>query len=119
MGELTQTYYLYAAILALKLLALAPLASMVCNPDKIQRANLSDLKHLTPFWLVAALYTTTSPDTATAVNLMRAFVVARFVAAAGYVTKLPKVAIEAAFFISFAITSYMGACVIYTYKAAL
>ncbi|XP_028160167.1 microsomal glutathione S-transferase 1-like [Ostrinia furnacalis] len=117
--DLMQSYFLYSAILALKLLALAPLASLVCNPEKIQRANLSDLKNLTPFWLVAALYMTTSPDHVTAIILLRVFVLARFVAALGYVKRLPKMAVEMAFFVSFAITSYMGGCVVYTYRAAL
>lgn len=117
--DLMKSYFLYSAILALKLLALAPLASIVCNPEKVQRANLSDLKNLTPFWLVAALYMTTSPDEVTALVLLRTFVIARFVAAVGYVKRLPKMAIELAFFVSFAITSYMGGCVVYTYRTAL
>lgn len=116
---LMQSYFLYSAILALKLLALKPLASIVCNPEKVQRANISDLKNLTPFWLVAALYMTTSPDEATALSLLRAFVAARFVAALGYVKKLPRMAVEGAFFVSFAITSFMGGWVVYTYRAAL
>lgn len=117
--NLMQSYYLYAAILAVKLLALMPMANVVCHPEKIQRANLSDLKHLTPFWLVAALYMTTQPDKDLALNLMRAFVLARFVAAAGYVTKIPKQLIEGAFFVSFAINTYMCAFVILTYKNAM
>lgn len=118
-GGLMQSYYLYAAVLALKLLAFVPLASIMCNPDKVQRANLSDLKHLTPFWLVAALYVTTSPDYTTAVNLMRAFVAARMVVAAGYITKIPKMAVEASFFMSFAITTFMAGWVINEYKSSL
>ncbi|KAL0830740.1 hypothetical protein ABMA28_002868 [Loxostege sticticalis] len=117
--DLMQSYFLYSAILALKLLALAPLASIVCNPEKVQRANISDLKNLTPFWLVAALYMTTSPDRLLAVGLLRVFVLARFVAALGYVKKLPRMAVELAFFVSFAITSYMGGKVVYTYRDAL
>lgn len=118
-ANLMHSYYLYAAILAIKLLALAPMANVVCNPEKIQRANLSDLKHLTPFWLVAALYMTTQPDKDLAVNLLRGFVLARFVAAIGYVVKIPKHLVEGAFFVSFAITTYMCAFVIYAYKNAI
>ncbi|XP_030021900.2 microsomal glutathione S-transferase 1-like, partial [Manduca sexta] len=105
---LMQSYYLYSAILALKLLALAPLAQIVCNPEKVQRANISDLKNLTPFWLVAGLYMTTSPDEQTAITLLRLFVAARFVAAVGYVQSMPRMAVEMAFFVSFAVTSFMG-----------
>lgn len=114
-----QSYYLYSALLALKLLALAPLAAIVCNQDKVMRANISDLKHLTPFWIVAALYMTTLPDQATTLALLRLFVGARFVAALGYITRLPKFITEAAFFMSFAVTSYMAGCVVYTYRNAL
>ncbi|CAH0586847.1 unnamed protein product [Chrysodeixis includens] len=116
---LMQSYFLYSALLALKLLALAPLASVVCNPEKAQRANISDLKNLTPFWLVAALYMTTSPDETTAIALLRVYVVARFIAVAGYFQKLPKTLTEVAFFVSFGITSFMGSWVVYTYKTAL
>ncbi|KAJ0183435.1 hypothetical protein K1T71_001411 [Dendrolimus kikuchii] len=115
-SSLMQSYYLYAAVLALKLLALAPLAAFMCNGDKVQRANLSDLKNLTPFWLVAALYMTTSPDEKTALALLRTFVAARFVSAVSYVTKIPKCAIELAFFVSFAITCFMGGSVVYHYR---
>lgn len=118
-ANLMHSYYLYAAILAIKLLALAPMANVVCNPEKIQRANLSDLKHLTPFWLVAALYVTTQPDKELALNLLRGFVVARIIAAIGYVVKIPKQLVECAFFVSFAITTYMSAFVIYAYKNAI
>ncbi|KAJ0183436.1 hypothetical protein K1T71_001412 [Dendrolimus kikuchii] len=118
-SALMQSYFLYSAILALKLLALAPIASIVCNPEKVQRANISDLKNLTPFWLVAALYMTTSPDEKTALTLLRAYVVARFIAAAGYIIKLPHKTTEFAFFVSFAITCFMGAWVVITYRTAI
>lgn len=117
--NLTNSYCFYSSILALKLLALAPLAAVVCNPEKVQRANLSDLKNLTPFWLVAALYVTTQPDPNAALTLIRVFVAARFVAAVGYVRRLPKLLVELAFFVSFAITCYMGGYVVYTYRQAL
>ncbi|VVD00099.1 unnamed protein product [Leptidea sinapis] len=116
---LLQSYFLYSAILALKLLLLAPLTSLLCRPEKVQRANISDLKNLTPFWLVAALYTTTSPDTQTAVNLFRLFVIARLVTVLGYIIKLPKVCIEAAFTVSITVTSYMAGYVVYAYRKAL
>ncbi|CAG4929519.1 unnamed protein product [Colias eurytheme] len=118
-SDLMQSYFFYSAILALKLLALAPLASIVCHPEKVQRANISDLKNLTPFWLVAGLYMTTSPDENTAIMLLRAFVIARLIAALGYVTRLPRMLVEAAFFVSFTITSYMGGCVVYEYRSAI
>ncbi|PZC75652.1 hypothetical protein B5X24_HaOG205895 [Helicoverpa armigera] len=116
---LMQSYFLYSALLALKLLALIPLASIVCNPEKVKRANISDLKNLTPFWLVAALYMTTSPDPIAARSLLRLYVFARMIAAVGYLHTLPRLAKEMAFFVSFAITSFMGANVVYTYRSAL
>ncbi|CAH0399887.1 unnamed protein product [Chilo suppressalis] len=112
--DLMQSYFVYSAILAIKLLALAPLAAVMCNPEKVQRANVSDLKNLTPFWLVAAFYITTSPERNTALTLLRCFVLARFVAALGYVKRLPKMATELAFFVSFSITAYMSGYVVFT-----
>lgn len=114
--NMLQSYFLYSALLALKLLALKPLAAIACNPDKLQRANLSDLKNLTPFWIVAALYTTTTPNVDTALALFRLYFVARCIAAIGYVRRIPRLAVEGAFFVSFAITSFMAAWVVYTYR---
>lgn len=119
MTTLMHSYFLYSAILALKLLALPPLAAIACRPQNVQRANISDLKNLTPFWLVAGLYITTSPDEHTALTLLRAYVAARLVVALGYIVKLPKPLIEAAFFLSISITSFMGGWVVYTYRAAI
>ncbi|CAG9562631.1 unnamed protein product [Danaus chrysippus] len=116
---LMQSYFLYSALLALKLLAFIPLSSLVCRPDKMQRANISDLKNLTPFWLVAALYVTTSPDEETALMLFRTYVLSRLVTALGYIVKLPKVLVEGAFFLSFSITAFMGGWVVYTYRSAI
>lgn len=116
---LMQSYFLYSALLALKLLAFIPLSALVCRPDKMQRANISDLKNLTPFWIVAALYVTTSPDEETALLLLRTYVLSRLVTALGYIVKLPKVLVEGAFFLSFSITTFMGGWVVYTYRSAI
>ncbi|XP_069358108.1 microsomal glutathione S-transferase 1-like [Maniola hyperantus] len=117
--DLMQSYYLYSAALALKLLAFVPLATLVCDPDKIQRATITGLKNLTPFWLVAALYVTTSPDHGTALSLFRGYALARLVIAFGYLYNLPKCVKELAFYVSFGITSFMGGWVVYTYRNAL
>ncbi|XP_053604370.1 microsomal glutathione S-transferase 1-like [Plodia interpunctella] len=117
--SLIHSYFLYSAILALKLLILLPLSNIVCNPMKLQRANISNLKNLTPFWLVAGLYVTTHPDKTTALMLIRVYVLARFVSALSYVSKLPRIATESAFFVSFAITCFMGFTVVYTYRQAI
>lgn len=118
-SSLMQSYFLYSAILALKQLVLAPLAAVVYRSEKVQRAYISDLKNLTPFWLVSALYMTTGPNEVTAVYLLRIYVVTRFVIAFGYLQKLPSIVTETAFCISFMITYFMGGCVVYTYRKAL
>ncbi|CAB3246854.1 unnamed protein product [Arctia plantaginis] len=118
-SSLMQSYFLYSAILALKQLVLAPMAAVVYHPEKVQRAYISDLKNLTPFWLVSALYMTTGPDQATAVYLLRIYVITRFVIALGYLQKLPSIVTEAAFCVSFMITCFMGGWVVYTYRKAL
>ncbi|XP_049872902.1 uncharacterized protein LOC126371631 [Pectinophora gossypiella] len=117
--NLYHTYYFYAALLAVKLLSLLPLGHCMCSVEKFQKANMSDLKHLTPFWLLAGLFVTTSPDPNLAINLMRAFAVARFVSALGYICDIPKCATEGAFFVSFTITSFMGAAVVWKYSNAI
>ncbi|XP_045769123.1 microsomal glutathione S-transferase 1-like [Maniola jurtina] len=113
--DLMQSYYLYSAALALKLLAFIPLAALAWDPEKIHR----DLKTLTTFWVVAALYVTTSPDHSTALNLFRGYALARLVVALGYLYTLPKCMKEVAFYVSFGITSFMGGWVVYTYRNAL
>ncbi|KAJ8723202.1 hypothetical protein PYW08_003114 [Mythimna loreyi] len=114
-----QTYFLYSALLALKLLAFVPLACLMKQPESVLRANISDLKHLTPFWLVSALYMTTSPNIDVARVLLRIYVLARIVSAMGYLLKLPRCSTEIAFLVSFAITCYMSSSVVYTYRNAL
>ncbi|CAH2230838.1 jg15289 [Pararge aegeria aegeria] len=118
-SRLLQSYYLYSAILALKLLAFVPLAALVCNPEKVQRANISDLKNLTPFWLVGALYITTQPAENTALNLFRAYLLARLVTAMGYIFTLPRFLKEVAFYVSFGINCFMSGWVVYTYRNAI
>lgn len=116
-NSLMQTYMVYSAVLALKLLFLNPVSHMVCDHNKIRRAHLSDLKNLTPFWVVSALYVTTDPDPTTAVNLFRVYLAARLVAVIGYVFRpTPKLVKELAFFLSFTITGFMAVWVIYKYR---
>lgn len=118
-SPLMQSYFLYSALLALKLLALVPIASVAKCPDTVRRANLSDLKHLTPFWLVAALYMTTSPDLFLATSLLRVYLAARLISAISYMVELPKCVQENAFIASFVITCYMGSSVVLYYRSAL
>lgn len=118
-SELMDTYFFYSAVLALKLLFYIPLFSIVCNGEKIQSAYINDLKYLPSFWVVAALYVTTSPDATTAKTLLRMFGAARSVAAIGLVYRLPKPSKQLAFFMSFAKPCFMGLSVMYVYRSAL
>lgn len=120
-NELMSSYNLYSAILALKLLGLAALSTVqpFCTPDKAIRASVSDLKHLTPFWVIAAVYLATNPDPVTALTLLRMFVVARILIAMGYVLQLPKKITDCASCVSFLVTGYMGGAVVYFYRNSL
>ncbi|XP_028160168.1 microsomal glutathione S-transferase 1-like [Ostrinia furnacalis] len=126
-NPLTQTYMVHAALLAIKLLALSPLAAMTWvnkgifdNPDIVRRAYLSELKNLAPFWIVGALYVTTNPPTSLGVTLFRLYSIARLVVILGYATKpLPVFFTDLALIGSYFITCYMSVWVVYFYRKAL
>ncbi|KAG6440728.1 hypothetical protein O3G_MSEX001449 [Manduca sexta] len=126
-SPLTQTYMVHAALLAIKLLALSPMAAMTWvrkgvfpNPDIVRRAYLSELKNLAPFWIVGALYVTTNPQIEVGVSLFRIYTVARLVVVFGYATKpLPAAITDIALLISFFITFYMSLWVVYCYRKAI
>ncbi|XP_063381893.1 uncharacterized protein LOC134668342 [Cydia fagiglandana] len=115
---LLQSYYLYSALLALMVLGMPFIASVLSCPGVQGRVCVSDLKQLTPFWLIAAFYTTTSPDVTTAVCLFRMFVATKFMNLLGMATPTPRCVEEAAFAMSVAITTYMGVMVVYAYRDA-
>ncbi|CAH2230836.1 jg15288 [Pararge aegeria aegeria] len=109
---LTQTYIVHAALLAVKLLALSPMAAVTWvnkgifpNVDIVRRAYLSELKNLAPFWIVGALYLTTTPPIHVGISLFRTYTVARIIMIFGYATRPVPAAIS-----DFAlVTSYITA----------
>ncbi|CAH0586846.1 unnamed protein product [Chrysodeixis includens] len=124
---LMQTYMVHSALLVIKLLALSPLAAMTwvrkgvfSNPDIVRRAYLSELKNLAPFWLVGALYVTTSPEEHIGISLFRMYTTARMVVILGYATKpAPPVFTDFALILSYVITCYMSLYVVYYYREAI
>ncbi|XP_045449975.1 microsomal glutathione S-transferase 1-like [Melitaea cinxia] len=124
---LTQTYMVHAALLAVKLLALSPLAALTwvnkgifLNADIVRRAYLTELKNLAPFWTVGALYLTTSPPLNLGVSLFRIYTISRTVVIFGYATKpIPAAISDFALVTSYLITFYMAVCVIYYYRKAI
>ncbi|CAK1555228.1 unnamed protein product [Leptosia nina] len=124
---LTQTYMVHAALLAVKLLALSPLAAFTWvnkgifpNTDIVRRAYLSELKNLAPFWIVGALYLTTGPQVALGTTLFRVYTIARACVILGYATRpLPALISDLALITSYFINFYMSLCVIYKYKDRL
>ncbi|CAF4850834.1 unnamed protein product [Pieris macdunnoughi] len=124
---LTQTYMAHAALLAVKLLALSPIAAFTWvnkglfpNTDIIRRAYLSELKNLAPFWIVGALYVTTGPSVPLGKTLIRAYTISRVCVVLGYATKpIPALISDLALITSYFINSYMSVCVIYKYKDCL
>lgn len=124
---LTQTYMAHSALLAVKLLALSPLAAMTWvskgwfpDVDTVRRAYLSELKNLAPFWIVGALYVTTRPTTDIGISLFRMFTASRMILILGYATEpLSPVLIDFALILSYAISCYMSMHVVYHYRAAI
>lgn len=124
---LTQTYIVHAALLAVKLLSLSPLAAVTwvkkgifANTDIVRRAYLSELKNLAPFWIVGALYVTTSPCASLGVALFRSYTLARMTVLLGYISKpVPAVFADLALIISYSINCYMAVCVVYCYNNAI
>nr|WAS27878.1 glutathione S-transferase [Mythimna separata] len=144
-NPLVQSYIVYTAILALKLLALSPMTGMTrvargvfANPEdaksmkggkvkyddpvieRIRRAHLNDLENIPAFWVLAALYVTTNPAVAWATLLFRVFTVCRIIHTIVYaVVPLPQPARGIAFGIPLLINFYMGAQVVLYYITAL
>lgn len=126
-SQISETYMVHSALLAIKLLALSPLAAMTwvrkglfSHPDDVRRAYLYELKNLAPYWIVAGFYVTTNPKVENAVSLFRMYTAARMIVILGYATHpLPAVFTDFALVLSYIITLYMSLCVIYCYRSAL
>ncbi|KAF9795111.1 hypothetical protein SFRURICE_004483 [Spodoptera frugiperda] len=129
-----QSYILYSAILALKLLVLSPMTGVTrvirgvfANPEdaktikggkvkfddpvveRIRRAHLNDLENIPAFWVLGALYVTTGPVAAWATLLFRAYTLGRILHTIVYaVVPLPQPARAIAFVVPAFISFYMG-----------
>ncbi|XP_060801581.1 uncharacterized protein LOC132902021 [Amyelois transitella] len=124
---LARTYMVHAALLAIKLLALSPMAAMTwvrkgifANPDIVRRAYFTELKNLAPYWIVGALYITTNPPINLGISLFRLYTVLRMIVILGYVTRpAPAVLADFALVTSYMINCYMSIWVVYYYRRAL
>lgn len=139
-----QSYLLYSGILALKVLCVSVLTSRIryikkvfANPEdakatkgkvklddpdveRVRRAHLNDLENIPPFWILGALYLTTSPEAAWATLLFRIFTAGRVLHTIVYAVKpLPQPARGIAFGIPYLINIYMGVKVVMHYISAL
>ncbi|MBH0219546.1 hypothetical protein GH793_15245 [Listeria monocytogenes] len=139
-----QSYLLYSAILALKVLAVAFLTgkarankNVYANPEdararkgvvkyddpdveRVRRAHLNDLENIPVFWVLGALYLTTAPSAWLATTLFRVYTAGRVMHTLVYAVKpLPQPARGIAFGIPLMITFYMGVKVILHYSSAL
>ena len=77
------------------------------------RAHLNDLENILPFFVCGLLYVMTGPSAFLAINLFRAFAVARIVHTLVYaVVVVPQPSRALAFFVGQAVTMYMGIQVI-------
>lgn len=139
-----QSYIVYAAILALKLLLFSMLTGLkrsekevyanpedaallggrisLSDPDieRLRRAHLNDLENIPAFWILGALYLTTNPAAAWATLLFRAYTLGRLLHTFVYAIKpLPQPSRAIAYFIPYLIMWYMGYQVIVYYLSAL
>ncbi|CAH2099875.1 unnamed protein product [Euphydryas editha] len=138
-----QSYILYSAILALKLLSVSTLTTLVriskgvfANPEdaklggkvklddpaveRTRRAHRNDLENIPAFWILGALYVTTGPAAAWATLLFRVYTVSRIIHTIVYaVIPFPQPARGIAYGIPYLIKWYMGVQVILYYITAL
>lgn len=139
-----QSYILYSAILALKLLSVSTLTSLVrmsrgvfANPEdaktlkgkvkfddpaveRTRRAHLNDLENIPAFWILGALYVTTGPAAAWATLLFRIYTVSRIIHTVVYaIIPFPQPTRAIAYAIPYSIKWYMGVQVILYYITAL
>lgn len=139
-----QSYIVYSGILALKVLGVTFLTSkarytkkVFANPEdakavqgkvklddpdveRVRRAHLNDLENIPAFWLLGALFLTTSPEVAWATLLFRIYTAGRILHTFVYaVHPLPQPARGIAFGVPFLIKLYMGAKVVMYYITAL
>nr|AIH07603.1 microsomal glutathione S-transferase 1-1 [Spodoptera litura] len=140
-----QSYIVYSAILAIKLLSLAPMTGVTrvirgvfANPEdaksvkggkvkyddpvveRIRRAHLNDLENIPAFWVLGALYVTTGPVAAWATLLFRVYTLGRILHTIVYaVVPLPQPARAIAFTVPMFVSFYMGLQVVLYYITAL
>ncbi|XP_047536763.1 microsomal glutathione S-transferase 1-like [Vanessa atalanta] len=143
-NPVVQSYILYSAILALKLISVSTLTSLVrmtrgvySNPEdakalrgkvklddpaveRTRRAHLNDLENIPAFWILGALYVTTGPVAAWATLLFRVYTVSRIIHTIVYaVVPLPQPTRAIAYIIPTVIMWYMGIQVVLYYMSAL
>lgn len=124
---LVHTFIVHSALLVVMLLAISPMAALSCvskglisSPEIMNKAYLSELKNLTPFWFAGLLFLTTRPDTETALILFRMFTAARMILILSYATRpMPSPCTDIAHIISYTITSYMAMCAVCHYRTAI
>ncbi|CAB3237279.1 unnamed protein product [Arctia plantaginis] len=139
-----QSYIVYTAILALKMLAMSPMTATMrvmrgvfANPEdakagkgkvkfddpiveRIRRAHLNDLENIPAFWVLAALYVTTGPAAAWATLLFRVFTVARIIYTIVYaIIPIPPPARGIAYVVALTVNFYMTVQVILYYITAI
>lgn len=143
-NPVVQSYIVYSAILALKLLFLSSLTPFVrisrgvfANPEdakafrgkvkyddptveRTRRAHLNDLENIPAFWILGALYVTTGPAAAWATLLFRTYTISRIIHTIVYaIVPLPQPSRALAYFIPYFIMWYMGVQVVLFYITAL
>lgn len=92
------------------------------DPDveRVRRAHRNDLENIPMFFAVAFIYTTTSPAAFLAINLFRAYAIARIAHTLVYaVFVVPQPARGISWFVGVGITAYMAIQTVLFYKIKL
>lgn len=144
-SPVVQTYIVYSAILAMKMLAMSVLTGatrmrkgVFANPEdtktkpgskvkyddtdveRIRRGHLNDLENIPVFWVLGALYVTTGPAAAMASLLFRLFTIGRMLHTFVYcIMPVPQPARAIAFGIPYLIMWYMGIQIVLYYITAI
>ncbi|KAI5646061.1 hypothetical protein NE865_01954 [Phthorimaea operculella] len=116
--NLMNSYYLYAALLSMKLLAYVPVSCLLKSSSDLAHASLADLKDLVPFWIAGYLYITTKPDAVVCLTLLRAFFIARLTLAVSYAFKIPQCYVNASQAATYMITVFMASTAVYQYVSS-
>ncbi|KAB7503320.1 hypothetical protein Anas_03347 [Armadillidium nasatum] len=82
------SYAFYAALVALKLIFMAPLTGYFRMKRLVRGAHLNDLENIPTFWILGFLFVITNPSAGTALMCFRVFAAARILHTIMYLSEI-------------------------------